>query len=416
MSVIHRGSIRSQGLGEPSGSSVGALDSGKPQSGNLQSQNVEQNGHPRLKLAAKVGAGLLATAALGVRYAVHELASSHAETWGTLTSPNYSPQSSVKLQSIVPFKEELQGCISTYSSEAQALAQCQAAIASIEREIKNSTGGARSVDRETFFKLAKDAGLWEFIAEQRASSGNAIAVARYMPDQAEQALAQDQSIDSIALARQLAESLLGKELPAKLKFQRVADWSAHEKAIFGDLAGLSDSFNSTVTTVIQASGRTARENSLQEAGTLTHEVGHQVYGGTESELDSWTPWRAVSREATVREEAVAVLFRQLCAAQIENADDRFVLSGDTYQMIAEHLSGQRDYGLLEGAALADAALSVFKSPIEAFHHLASKDPLDPALYQVIEANRALLQQREELVKANSMLRKDLERRLRALSK
>jgi len=191
--------------------------------------------------------------------------------------------------------------------------------------------------------------------------------------------------NAIKLAKELIERALGSELPEAVTFRIGGPLFARL-----GVGGFANSLTNTVTAKYCDVFETDKENFYETVGILAHEVGHLIYRLGENKFTSMTPWKGISREVIVREEAAAVLFRLIVAAQVEDTGIQFLLSGNMDTMITHHFAGTKDYGIYEGAALADAALQNNGGDyLAAWREITSPGELDPILYEFIEGNRQI---------------------------
>lgn len=185
------------------------------------------------------------------------------------------------------------------------------------------------------------------------------------------------------LARTLVERTIGRPIPDSVRMQ------VGQVQIAG-MGGFANSLTETATAEYCTVFPSDEANYYETVGTLAHEFGHLMFRYSEERFTSNAPWSGAAHSTSVREEAVAVLFRQVVAAQEPDPNIRFALGGNLQVMTERHLSGEKDYGLNEGAALCDAALTLADGDlIAAWNLLTTPGKLDPILYKIIEDNRAL---------------------------
>lgn len=184
-------------------------------------------------------------------------------------------------------------------------------------------------------------------------------------------------------ARALIERTLGEPLPESVTL-KVAP------VIIPKANGFAESFRNTATAEFNDFFGDPEADFYETVGTLVHEVGHLIFPYRHGQLTSLTPWQGLSYETSVREEAVAILFRLTVASQIDDPQIRFSLGGNIETLIENHLLGISDYGANEGAALCDAALTLSDGDyLAAWKILTDPQDLDPVLYEIIQRNREL---------------------------
>jgi hypothetical protein len=208
-------------------------------------------------------------------------------------------------------------------------------------------------------------------------------------------------------ARELIEALTGKKIPSNVTI------ILSDVGIEG-MEGFANSLTSTITVNPCTVFEDPRANYFETVGCLGHEYGHLVFRLGEQQFASWQPWKGASHETSVREEAAAVLFRTLMGAQIEDPQERFFVAGSNTSLIGRHLRGDADYGISEGAALADAARTLYSAPYAAYAAITTSGELDPALREIIRANGELRREAEELQKSNDAELRQLKSRLLTL--
>ncbi len=195
---------------------------------------------------------------------------------------------------------------------------------------------------------------------------------------------------SIELARALCESALGKKLPPSVTFTIDENSGSY-------ISGTANSLSENVVANWSSTFPSDKANFYETTGTLIHEVGHLVFRLNEEKFTTLPFWEASSYETRVREEAVAILFRLSVAAQVSDPQARFFLGGNLESFVNQHLSGDTDYGFVEGGALCDAALTLTDGDfVQAWQMLTVPGELDPALYEIIEDNKRLSDEIKDL--------------------
>ncbi|MCB0353006.1 MAG: hypothetical protein KDD64_05750 [Bdellovibrionales bacterium] len=183
--------------------------------------------------------------------------------------------------------------------------------------------------------------------------------------------------------RLLSERLLGQPLPGQVTLV-IGEVGGHE------IGGFANSWNDTATAEYCQVFKGADTNFFETTGTLVHEVGHLIFRFSEKQFVSISPWEGAQYESRVREEAAATLFRVMAAHQVSDSQARFALAGNVDTHIENFLVGRIDYGLNEGCALSDAALTASNGDfLHAWSMITTPGELDPILYDIIEHNRAL---------------------------
>ena len=180
------------------------------------------------------------------------------------------------------------------------------------------------------------------------------------------------------------------------------------------IGGFANILTSDVTIEESTVFPSPRENYFEMVGITAHEVGHQTFRYAEERYLGWAPWNGASYETTVREEAVAVLFRALVGSQLSDPGERFLVIGNIQTLAEKHYEGKQDYGLNEGAALADAALTLYSDPRQAYAAMTTPGPLDPALRAIIEENRTLYLEVKALMKEDARNSQNLREKLQQI--
>ena len=362
------------------------------QQGPSQDEGKETSGYSKLSRYGATTGALLLAAVLGGRTFQVVTADRIEADWGTVDNPRIGLAPNIKFYEISTFRSEAASWIEMLQAERTSLLEIRSIVDDL---IKEGTSPGRS-DR------AKQ------IYEDKFGPLNPPELdpeANYAPE-ANVSGPGDRK-DERERARELIEALTGTKIPSSVSI-KLADVG------LDGVQGFANSFNSTITVDPCQIFPDPYANYLETVGCIGHEYGHFVFQYGEKLFASWTPWDGARYETSVREEAVAVLFRTLMGAQIEDPAERFLVSGDLSSLIGKHLRGEKDYGIAEGAALADAALTLYPNPYEAYAAITTHGPLDPALREVIKVNGELARQAAELERFNEAEANQLKIMLRAL--
>ncbi|MBN8550630.1 MAG: hypothetical protein J0M12_15045 [Deltaproteobacteria bacterium] len=369
-----------------------------PSESNENASQAAPASHRGRKIATWTAVSAVALAGAG-RVAEHAVVSNFEASWGTLESPRFTISETATLHPISTYREratELIESARTWKKELLALDAKVGDLSSIS-DLETRRGLARTLYEKNF-------GPYETVAaisnSEEEVPGGALAKSETTKDPILQRPQQE-------VARELVETLVGQKLPEVLSFE------VGDVPIEG-IGGFANSLTSTATAEACNIFPSEEANYYETVGVLGHEVGHLVFGFSESKLDSWTPWNAATYGTRVREEAAAVAFRTLVGAQPDDPQTRFFVSGDTSRLIEEFMDGKLDYGLAEGAALADAAFTLHSDPRAAYKAITTPGELDPALRTVIAANRELCLQQRAILAENQQLHERIQKRLKSL--
>jgi hypothetical protein len=303
-------------------------------------------------------AGVTALSVGGIRLGQEQLAESWRQTWGTLESPRFRPDETVKLHPIPTFQQNIGGLRESLITNIEKLRASEAELDKLDTKELNpdERTASRAAIRQSLF------GSPQVGARSQSTAPG-------LPD-----------CSPVEYAKQLVERALGTPLPEEMKIV-LGDVGIH------GMNGFANSYNSKITVESSQAFPSEWANYFETVGTTGHEIGHLIFRYAEERYCGWKPWEGFSYDVNVREEAVAVIFRALVAAQVDDPSERWAIAGNMQSHAELHYDGQADYGLSEGAALADAALTLYPDPYQAFKALTVPGPLDPALYEVVARNR-----------------------------
>lgn len=134
---------------------------------------------------------------------------------------------------------------------------------------------------------------------------------------------------------------------------------------------------------------------LKRVVILLHELGHKASVMTNQDAPALSASTAeeYSTQINVRKEAAAFVFQMAGVRTLIDGDLRaacYLENVGAVRHVARYYFGEFDRRAHpEGAAVADAALTVFSDPSEAMEHISSTEPLDAAIVETIETNKRL---------------------------
>lgn len=332
----------------------------------------------KLSRYAMRGGALVLAAVLGTRGAQLIVAGNIESTWGTLEQPRFGLAPNIKFYEVPTFQQEMRAWLDAAQTQRAVLMELRNRVEALELGGRDATDLKQAVDlyEKHFGALVPISVVVEPAGE---TPPRAIATPPLKPE--------------LDRARELIESLTGAKIPANVTI------NLDDVGLSG-MEGFANSLTSTITVNPCVVFSDPRANYLETVGCIGHEYGHLVFRYGEQQFASMQPWNGVGYETSVREEAAAVLFRTLLGAQISDPQERFYVSGSNSSLITRHLRGERDYGISEGAALADAARTLHPDPYAAYAAITTPGALDPALREVIKANGELRREITELQRAN----------------
>lgn len=180
--------------------------------------------------------------------------------------------------------------------------------------------------------------------------------------------------------RLIFQDLTGKDLPDRISL----DIGEPEKE---DMRGSSNLVTGEI--IVEAS------IYAKVIADFLHETGHQIVQHRQDAYFSTAFGGSVSRETAVLEEVAVYAFQIAGVSAIPDPVLRKIASN--YVMlrnvtgIESFFAGNQNYHR-EAKCIADAALTVFGNPADAFNHLATSRTIDPRIIQVIEENRQMLEE------------------------
>lgn len=376
-------------MGPNSQAKIDAVPTGE---GASEEHHKDNFGLSKLSRYGATTGALLLAAVLGGRTFQNVTADRLEADWGTVESPSIGLAPNIRFYEITTFRNEISGWIEMLRAERASLMEMRDAVDVLIKE--GASPGRSSRAQEIYEGKFGPLNPPEINSEFDYDLADRGSLPKNLKEERER-------------ARELIETLTGKKIPSSVII------NLSDVGLDG-IQGFANSFNSTITVNPCNVFPDPYANYLETVGCIGHEYGHFVFQYGEEQFASWAPWNGANYDTTVREEAAAVLFRTLMGATIEDPQERFLVSGDLSSLIYRHLRGEKDYGIAEGAALADAALTLHPDPYDAYAAITTPGPLDPALREVVKANGELAREAAELERFNEAEANQLRIMLRAL--